>query len=367
MYDPQPGDTIETLDTPAMIIDLDLVEHNIATLVQNFKDSPATLRPHLKTAKCPEIAHMMMRAGVTKFCVAKVSEAEVMLAGGVKDLLITTEIAGRMKLKRLVELAREYGEIKVVTDSMSQAVALNEAFSQIQKQAAVLLDINVGQNRTGVQPGQPALDLANQISRLKQLRIVGVQGYEGHLQQLPDRSERQQKCSQAMNQLASTAQLLKDNGFQIDTVTTGGTGTSEFCAASQGINELQPGSFIFMDSSYRKAIDGGGYKNALTIITTVISHPEPQRAVVDAGYKSLSTDMGDAEPCQRPDLRYHPAGDEHGILEWDEGQPGVQIGDRIAMIPSHIDTTVVLHEKYYACRNGRVEAIWSVSCRGKVQ
>lgn len=367
MYDPQPGDTIDTLDTPAMIIDLDLVEHNIANLVQNFKDSPATLRPHLKTAKCPEIAHMMMRAGVTKFCVAKVSEAEVMLAGGVKDLLITTEIAGRMKLKRLVDLAKEYGDIKVVSDSLPQALALNEAFSQIQKQIAVLIDINVGQNRTGVLPGQPALALAEQISRLKQLKIVGVQGYEGHLQQLPDRSERQEKCSQAMKQLGATAQLLKDNGFPIEIVTTGGTGTSEFCAASEGINELQPGSFIFMDSSYRNAIGGGGYKNALTIMTTVISHPEPQRAVVDAGYKSLSTDMGYAEPCERADLRYHPAGDEHGILEWDEGQPGVQIGDRIAMIPSHIDTTVVLHEKYYACRKGRVEAIWNVSGRGKVQ
>jgi D-serine deaminase-like pyridoxal phosphate-dependent protein len=233
---------------------------------------------------------------------------------------------------------------------------------------SVLIDLNVGQNRTGVEPGEAALELARQVAKLKHLHLIGVQGYEGHLQHIHDPAERESLCRSAMAQLTSTAQQLKEAGFSIEIVTTGGTGTAEICAACEGVTEVQPGSFIFMDTDYRNALGSTApYTNALTILSTVLSRPTERRAVIDAGLKSLSTDSGMAEPKDYPGLRYRPGGDEHGILEWDEGQTGPEIGDRLEMIPSHIDTTVNLYDYYYACRKGKLEAIWSVAARGQVQ
>jgi D-serine deaminase-like pyridoxal phosphate-dependent protein len=219
-------------------------------------------------------------------------------------------------------------------------------------------------------PGEEALMLAQHIGKMSNLQLVGVQGYEGHLQHLHDPEERAQRCRQAMQQLTDTAEQLRAAGFPIEIVTTGGTGTAEICADYDGVTEVQPGSFVFMDTDYRNAI-GPVYSNALTILSTVISRPTPTRAVVDAGLKSLSIDSGMPEPKGLPGIEYRPGGDEHGILTWGEGtEPAIvrlEVGDRIEFIPSHIDTTINLHDYYYAYRNGRLEAIWPVEARGKVQ
>ena len=372
MYQPRVGDTLDALDTPAMIIDLPLMEQNISRLIERLRGTGAHIRPHLKTVKSPELAHRLLAAGAIGGCVAKVSEAEVMAQGGIEDLLITTEIVGKPKLARLVALVQRYPRIKVVVDSLLGAQALNEAMRDARLHIDVLIDLNVGQNRCGVMPGEEILTLAHALSKpeLAHIHPVGVQGYEGHLQHLHDPEERAQRCRQAMHLLTSTAAQLKEAGFPIQIVTTGGTGTAEVCASCAGVTEVQPGSFIFMDTDYRNAL-GPVYSNSLTVLSTVISRPTPTRAVVDAGLKSLSIDSGMPEPRGLPAITYQPAGDEHGILTWENREVlanlPLEVGNRIALIPSHIDTTINLHDSYYAYRDGILEAIWPVTARGKVQ
>ncbi|HZO71264.1 MAG TPA: DSD1 family PLP-dependent enzyme [Ktedonobacteraceae bacterium] len=367
MYSPQVGEPLTALDTPSMIVDLNLMEANIARLKERLRQSKVNIRPHLKTVKSPDLARILIAAGAIGGCVAKVSEAEVMAQTGIEDLLITSEIVGKPKLARLVELARHHPKVKTVVDSEVGARALNQAMQEAQLHINVLIELNVGQNRCGIQPGEPALKLAKLIAtELPHLHLVGVQGYEGHLQHLHDQAEREQSCRACMKLLTDTANLLRDAGMPIETVTTGGTGTIEVCAHYEGVTEVQPGSFIFMDTDYRNAI-GSDYANALTILSTVISRPAPQRAVVDAGFKSLSTDSGMPEAEGLPAVKYRPGGDEHGILSWEDNTINLAIGDRIKLIPSHIDTTINLHDYYYAYRDGRIEAIWPVATRGKVQ
>jgi D-serine deaminase-like pyridoxal phosphate-dependent protein len=370
MYHPQLGDPVDLLDTPSMIVDIILMEQNIARLMGYFRKRNLLVRPHLKTVKSPELAHILLAVGATGCCVAKVSEAEIMAQAGVEDLLITSEIVGKPKVARLVTLVQQHPHIKVVVDSLIGVQALNQAMHDAQLKINVLLDLNVGQNRCGVMPGEAALVLAQQISTMSNLRLVGVQGYEGHLQHLHDLEERTQRCRQSMQLLIATASQLRKAGFPIEIVTTGGTGTAEICASCEGITEVQPGSFIFMDTDYRNAI-GPAYSNALTILSTVISRPAPNRAVVDVGLKSLSIDSGMPEPKGLSGVKYQPGGDEHGILTWDDtaevGNVALEVGERIEFIPSHIDTTVNLHDDYYAYRDGKLEAIWAVAARGKVQ
>lgn len=369
IYSPRLGDKLDTLDTPAMIVDLAAMENNIAQLMQRFQAMQVAVRPHLKTVKSPELARILLAAGAVGGCVAKVSEAEVMLQGGIEDLLITTEIVGAPKLARLVALVKEHPRLKVVVDSRVGAQALDQVLRAAGLEIDVLLDLNVGQNRTGVQPGEEALILARFIATLPGLHLVGVQGYEGHLQHVHNKEERRQRCWQAMQALTATAAQLRAEGFPIAIVTTGGTGTAEICASFGGITEVQPGSFVFMDVDYRNAI-GPIYANALTILSTVISRTST-RAVVDAGLKSLSTDSGMPEVKGISGVMYQPGGDEHGILTWDGSGQAIpeqlEIGARIEILPSHIDTTINLHDTYYAHRNGVLEAIWPVATRGKVQ
>ena len=370
MYSPKVGDSLEALDTPAMVIDLPLMEANIEKLMELFRASNVAVRPHLKTVKCPELAHVLLQAGAIGGCVAKVSEAEIMARAGIEDLLITSEIVGAPKLERLVVLVREHPNVKAVVDSPTGVRTLNKAMSDAGLHVNVLLDVNVGQNRCGVLPGEEAISLAQFINEMSNIHLIGVQGYEGHLQHIHDAHEREERCRASMQLLTTTATQLKEMGFAIDIVTTGGTGTSAICADCEGITEVQPGSFIFMDTDYRNAL-GSDYANALTILSTVISRPTPERAVVDAGLKSLSIDSGMAEPQGMQGVTYRPGGDEHGILTWHEDMhvpsEKLDVGERIAFIPSHIDTTINLHDTYYACRNGKIEGIWPVATRGKVQ
>lgn len=367
MLQPQKGDPLDILDTPAMLVDLTLMEANISRLMERFRGSNVQVRPHLKTVKSAALARLLLAAGAVGGCVAKISEAEALVQEGIDDLLITTEIVGRPKLDRLVRLAQQSAHLKVVVDSLEGARMLNQAMGEAGQQIEVLLDLNVGQNRCGVLPGEETLRLAHALRDMRNLHLRGIQGYEGHLQHLHDPEERAWRCRQAMHLLTDTAAQLRVEGFAIDVVTTGGTGTAEICAECEGVTEVQPGSFVFMDVDYRNAI-GPVYANALTILTTVISRPAPTRAVVDAGLKSLSTDSGMPEPKDLSGLSYRPGGDEHGLLSGDESVLStLHIGDRLELIPSHIDTTVNLHDIYYAHRQGRLEAIWPVTTRGKVQ
>lgn len=367
MYTPNVGDGLDGLDTPSMIVDLDLMESNIKKLMDKLLPTGKYIRPHLKTTKSAILAKRLVAAGAKGGCVAKLSEAEAIAAAGFDDLLITCEIIGPQKVKRLVALYRAHRKIRIVVDSEIGAEAINEALaaSDISEPIAVLIDLDVGLHRTGVAPGEPALALARRISELKNLRLIGVQGYEGHLQHLHGREDRKTQCLASMKILTDTVETLRKAGFDIQVVTTGGTGTGEFCAEVPEVTELQPGSFIFMDTDYRNAV-GTFYSNSLTILSTVISKQGERQVTIDSGLKTLTTDSGLAE-CKDPRYRHENLGDEHGSLKWDQGTPDLKIGDKVEMIPSHIDPTINLHNYYYAYRNGVVEEIWPVDSRGMVQ
>ena len=365
-YNIKVGDPISALDTPSMIVDLDLMETNIDALFSQLLPMGVNIRPHSKTTKSAVLAKKLIAAGAKGACVAKLSEAEVMCAKGVTDILITCEIVGPAKVKRLVDLFRSYKEIRIVVDSEQGARAIDAAIGEagISERIITLIDLDVGLHRTGVEPGEPALQLAKTVAGLKHLKLIGVQGYEGHLQHLHGFDERRRACLESMKILVDTAEAFRKEGLQIDVVTTGGTGTAEFCAAVKGVTEVQPGSFLFMDTDYRNAV-GTKYKNSLTILATVISKQGPKQITMDAGLKSLTTDSGLAE-CKTLGYTYGVLGDEHGSLSWKEGAD-LKIGDRVEMIPSHIDPTINLHDFYYAHRKGTIEAIWPVDARGKVQ
>jgi D-serine deaminase-like pyridoxal phosphate-dependent protein len=369
-YSPQVGQPLSVLDTPSMIVDLDVMESNIQKMMALLLPTGVDIRPHLKTTKSPVLAQKLINAGCKGGCVAKLSEAEVMVAGGITDVFITCEIVGGPKVARLVELCKHCATLRCVVDSVAGAQAINDALETagVETRLQVLIDLDVGQRRTGVKPGEAPLALAQAISKMGKLELIGVHGYEGHLQHLPSREERETNCRAAMEVLAGTAGGLRKAGYEsVRVVTTGGTGTATVCASFPGITEVQPGSFIFMDTDYRNAVGGDVFEQALTILSTVISKPEETRAVIDSGLKSLTTDSGFAEPLDLSWMTYQPEGDEHGSIMWEEGKRGLQVGDRIKMIPSHIDPTINLHDYYYAYRNGIIEEIWPVATRGKVQ
>jgi len=367
MYSPKVGDHVDSLDTPSMIVDLDLMEANIKKLMDKLLPTGLNIRPHLKTTKSAILAGKLATAGAKGGCVAKISEAEAIAAAGFDDLLITCEIVGPVKVQRLVDLYRKYPKIRIVVDSEVGASAINDALekSGIPEPITTLIDLDVGLHRTGVKPGEPALALARHVGGLKHLNLIGVQGYEGHLQHLHDYEDRKKQCLESMAILTGTADAFRKAGHNIEVVTTGGTGTAEFCASVPGVTELQPGSFIFMDVDYRNAV-GSFFSHSLVLLSTVISQQGPRAVTIDTGLKSLTTDSGLAE-CKDSRYEYGVLGDEHGSLMWEEGTPALSVGDRVEMLPSHIDPTVNLHDFYYAHRNGVIEEIWPVDSRGKVQ
>ncbi|RGP66598.1 putative amino acid aldolase or racemase [Fusarium longipes] len=366
MSPPKVGDSLDDLDTPSMIVDLDIMEANIRKLMDRLLPTGRNIRPHLKTTKSAIIAKKLVAAGAKGGCVAKLSEAEAITAAGFTDLLITCEIVGLPKVKKLVELFKKNRSLRIVVDDADAATAINDALAKsgIEEQLNVLIDLDVGLHRTGVKP-EGALHLARHVDTLKHLRLIGIQGYEGHLQHLHDFEDRKTQCLDSMKTLTKTAEELRKEGFNIEVVTTGGTGTADFCATVPGVTELQPGSFIFMDTDYRNAI-GAYYSHSLSFLATVISKQGERQVTIDTGLKTLTTDSGLSE-CKDQRYRYNQLGDEHGSLAWDEGTTPLKVGDRIEMIPSHIDPTVNLHDYYYAHRNGIIEEIWPVDSRGKVQ
>ncbi len=257
---------LDDLDTPCLTVDLDVFERNVRTCLSNL--ARVHVRPHLKTAKSPDVARLLIDAGAVGVCVAKLSEAEVMLGSGIDDVLITTEIAGEVKVRRLARLIAEEpaARVRIVVDSWDGATAIDAA---LPRPLETLIDVNVGQDRCGIAP-EDALGLADRIRGLERLRLIGVQGYEGHLQHVRDATERRSLCDTAMGRLGAVADELSSAGHAITVVTTGGTGTAQFCAAHSFVTEVQPGSFAFMDTDY---LDTGGlpYESSLQVVATVIS------------------------------------------------------------------------------------------------
>lgn len=359
-----PGIDIYELDTPALLLDLDAFERNVNKMAAFFKDSQVRLRPHSKTNKCPIIARKQIEAGAIGICCQKLGEAEVMVQGGIRDILICTEIVTPLKISRLVNLAK-HADLKVVVDDIQNARNLSEASQSKGIVLDVLIDINMGKNnRCGIDPGPPVLEFAQELAKFKGVRLRGLQGYEGYLMFVNPFEERKRECLEIMGKLMDTKALLEKAGFDIEIVSGGGTGTYMITGRYPGVNEIQAGSYIVMDAKY-VTVEGVDFESALSILGTVISRPSKDRAVLDVGFKSASTDAGPPSFKNAAGLEYRSGGDELGRIVIKDPSSPLKAGDKLELWPSHCDTTINLHDNYYAVRNGKLEAIWPIAGRGK--
>jgi 3-hydroxy-D-aspartate aldolase len=366
------GIKLDEVDTPALVIDLDAFERNLRRLADRVGASGGVrLRPHAKTHKCPVIALKQIELGAVGVCVQKVSEAEAMVYGGVKDVLVTNEVVGRQKLRHLLALAH-VAHIGVCVDDPLQIAELDAAAGEAGvRRLPVHVEINMGGNRCGVEPGEPALALARRIGDSRHLSFAGLQAYHGSAQHLRGWDERQQAIAGAAQKAAMTRDLLAANGIRCDNITGAGTGTFEFEAASGVYTELQCGSYIFMDADYGRNLDKDGaptrvFEPSLFVWATVMSRPAEERAIVDAGLKALAFDSGPPLVWDEPVATYERASDEHGRLGIAAATNRLKLGDKVKLVPGHCDPTVNLYDWYVAVRGERVEAVWPITARGAV-
>ncbi|MBV8776684.1 MAG: DSD1 family PLP-dependent enzyme [Alphaproteobacteria bacterium] len=364
------GMPLDEVDTPALVVDLDAFERNLRRLADRVAGSGVRLRPHAKTHKCAVIALKQMELGAVGVCCQKVSEAEALVYGGVKDVLVTNEIVGKTKLRRLMGLA---GSARIATcaDDPAQVTALDAAAGEAGVTLPVHVEINMGGNRCGVEPGKPALDLARKIVDAPHLSFAGLQAYHGSAQHLRGWQERQKAIAGAVEKAAATRDLLAQNGIECATITGAGTGTFEFESASGVYTELQCGSYIFMDADYGRNLDRDGqatraFEPSLFVWATVMSRPNEERAIVDAGLKALAFDSGPPTVWDEPAATYDRASDEHGRLLIASATNRLKLGDKVKLVPGHCDPTVNLYDWYVGVRGERVEAIWPIVARGAV-
>jgi D-serine deaminase-like pyridoxal phosphate-dependent protein len=363
------------VDTPALVIDLDAFERNLRRMADFAARSGVRLRAHAKTHKSPVIAARQVALGAVGVCCQKVSEAEVMVEGGIGDVLVSNEVAGAAKLDRLAALAAR-ATVGVCVDDPANVAELEAAAARAGATIAVMVEIDVGGRRCGAAPGAPAARIAELVAAAPHLSFAGLQAYHGSAQHVREADARRDLIARAAELAEETRRALAAVGLDARIVSGAGTGTYENEAASGVWNELQCGSYVFMDADYarNKGADGApfrAYEHALFVFATVMSAPVPERAVVDAGHKALSVDSGMPSPWKLPGAVYHRPSDEHGILDLSSSPAKPKRGDKVLLVPGHCDPTVNLHDWYVGVRGfgtdaAHVECLWPVAARGAV-
>jgi 3-hydroxy-D-aspartate aldolase len=364
----------EDVPTPALLLDLDGFERNVAKMSAHLQARGKAFRPHGKTHKCPEIAKALVRAGAVGSCVAKLSEAEVFAAHGLHGLVITTQVLGRQKIARAVALATRQRDTIFVVDDPRSVRDLNDSAGASGAKPPLRLNLAIDLlfGRTGIAPGEPALELAKIVDSLAHVRLAGIQAYDGGASHTVGFEERRKRSEASMAQAIETRRLFERDGLPCPLLSCGSTGTYNIDSEISGVTELQPGSFMFMDTDYNRigGQDGPVYRdfqNALCVVTTVISR-RPNVAIVDGGFKAFSTDRTftpEAKGIQG--VTYAWAGDEHGRLDLTNASTDVKLGDRIEFVVPHCDPSVNLYDRLYCLRGDRVESVWPVAARGMSQ
>jgi len=353
------GQSVDSLDSPQLVIDLDAVDGNVKRMLGRFRDRGPAVRVHFKSLKCTGLARYLAGAGAASFLCAKLNEAEVLADAGLIDLFIANEIVGPIKLRRLADLACR-AQVRVCVDDPGNVDAVAQAAQAAGCTIGVLVEVDIGQRRCGVEPGEPALALARRGYSSQGLRFLGLQGYDGHLQMIADPTERRARCEAGLAQLVATRRLIENAGIPVTVVTGAGTGTCEYAAACDGMTEIQPGSFVLMDCAYHKVRPEFGC--ALSIRATVISR-RPAWYVLDAGSKAISKDFGTPVIKNRPEDSVTKLAEEHTLVE--STDTSVRIGDRLDVIPAHCCATMNLHRNCVAVRQGRIEALWPIEASGR--
>ncbi len=358
----EPGMREEEVDTPALLLDLDAFEANLDRMAELLAPTGAKLRAHAKTHKCAVIAKLQMARGAVGQCVQKVAEAEALAWGGIPDILVSNQVVGARKLARLAALAR-ISKVALCADGEEQVAAAEQAAEAAGIRLPVLVEIDVGAARCGVEPGPPAVALAERVAASRHLIFGGLQAYHGSAQHKRKPEEREAAIAGAADGVRRTLEQLRQRGLDCPIVGGGGTGTFAHEAASGVYTEIQAGSYAFMDADYARNDAPPPFRQSLFVLATVMSRAIPGVAVVDAGHKAVAVDSGLPLIWQRPGLRYAGASDEHGKLLIEDGTPPA-LGEKLRLVPGHCDPTVDRYDWYVGVRKGRVECLWPIAARG---
>jgi D-serine deaminase-like pyridoxal phosphate-dependent protein len=352
------------LDTPALLVDLDILEANIAHVAAACRAGAVGWRPHFKGQKTLEIARRQIAAGAIGITCAKLGEAELLAAAGIGDILIANQIVGPLKIARLMAV-RAKADVIVSVDSEENVRELADAARDSGVTLRAVIEVNIGMNRAGAEPGAPVVALAETIACHPSLRLVGLMGWEAHTTAIADPVTKAKAVADAIGLLTASAGACRAAGHDIQIVSCGGTGTLLYCISQPGVTEVQVGGAIFNDEHYRNHFKIE-LPFALTVLATVISRPNPQRIILDAGRKAMSFDAASPRVLLpgAKELRLYA---EHVGLELEAPADTPRIGDKIEFVVGYSDTTVHLHEEIVALRKGVVEAVWTVAGRGKIK
>lgn len=359
------------IQTPCLVLDLDALERNIKKMGDYAASHGMRHRVHGKMHKSVDVALLQEKlGGSVGVCCQKVSEAEVFARGGIKDVLVSNQVRHPAKIDRLARLPNWGARAICCVDDLDNVAELSAAAVRHGNEIECLVEIDVGAGRCGVQYGQPVVELAKAIDAAEGLKFAGIQAYQGAMQHLDSYEERQGKTQIAIDQVRESIELLKAEGLECDIVGGGGTGSYYFESNSGVFNELQCGSYAFMDADYGRIldkdgnrIDQGEWENALFLLTSVMSHAKADKAIVDAGLKAQSVDSGLPTVFGRDDVTYVKCSDEHGVVADPVGV--LKVNDKLKLVPGHCDPTCNVHDWYVGVRNGKVETLWPVSARGK--
>ena len=361
------GDSLDAIDTPALVVDLDKFEGNLHRMQSWATEHGVALRAHAKAHKCPEVALRQIALGAVGICCQKVSEAIPFVNAGVTDILISNEVVGAPKLALLAALTKR-ARVAVCVDDAGNLRAIGEAMRAAGTQVDIMVEVDVGQGRCGVATSEAVLALARQAGESEGLRFRGLQAYHGTVQHIRSPQERAKVCSAVSTRVRGIVDDLAAHGVTCESISGAGTGSAQFDAPGGVYTELQAGSYAFMDVDYGSNTwdDALRFDVSLTLLTTVMSVATPGRAVLDAGLKSMTVEAGMPTVAVSPDAtRYRviQVNDEHTILALDGGAAPA-LGDKVALVVPHVDPACNLHDAFVAVRNGRVERIWPISARG---
>jgi len=360
------------LDTPVAVVDLDVMENNINDMAAFARDTGVHLRPHIKTHKVPEIARKQLEAGAIGITCAKLGEAEVMAdMAGAKDIFVANMIVGDAKLRRLMNLAERI-KMSAGVDSVEVGQPISDAAVERGLRLRVLIKVDVGLSRTGLPFGEPVVEFAKKISEMPGLELAGIYTHEGHVYGAKDSQQLHELAREAGQNMVLTANMIRDAGMEIDTVSVGSTPSAKITPKVPGVTEVRPGTYVFNDFSQTKVGTVEEADCALTVLATVISVPERDRAVIDAGTKSLSSDKSSAFGVyglvkNMPGVSLIRAYEEHGVLSVDSSKRALKVGDKLEVIPNHVCPVSNLFDELVGVRNDNVTLTWAVAARGKLR
>jgi len=351
------------IPTPALLVDLDVLKSNIRMMSEYLENKKVGLRPHIKCHKTPEIAKMQIDAGACGVMVAKLGEAKIMADAGMEDIAIANQIIQEMKIEELADL-NKYAKVSVAVDNPIMADKISSIATKKGINVSLIIEVDVGMNRCGVSPGKPTLDLAKKVSISNGVTFGGLMGYEGWAAYAKSFEERKKSCHECYKKLIDTVNLIERAGLKIETVSAGATTSFSIAAEYPGITELEAGSYVFMDLLHK--MEGIPFNYALSVLTTVISRPTRDRAIIDGGLKTFSETEGFAKAKSMTGIELYQLDEEHGFLKLIDPGLDLHVGDAIEFIPAYASTTVNLHDKLYVMKGNKVEHIWRIAARGRV-